>query len=131
MREWVEKFHEDARSFARFSVDEIFDHVAAIPYVMDVEVWGVGEEGLARPARFNEFRGIDCKKKAIFIGCWARCNGIRYRFVAVDDTGKGVSHVFAEVELEPGFWVSMDCTIKGLFRPGSPMPLVRYAEVIG
>jgi hypothetical protein len=129
MRELVEKFYEDARGLARLSLDQIFDYVAALPYVMDSEIWGEGVEKIARPARFQELPGIDCKKKAILVGCWARCNGLRYRFVAVDDTGRGVSHVFAEVEESPGMWVSMDCTLPGLFRPGSPMPNVRFAEV--
>jgi hypothetical protein len=129
MRDIVEEFHGDVAHLARLSTDELFSLVEKIPYVMDGDVWGGGREAIARPARFRELRGLDCKKKAILVGCWARCRGIGYRFVAVDDTGNGISHVFAEVEEVPGWWVSMDCTIPGLFRPGAPMPNVRYAEV--
>ena len=130
MRQFVEQFHEDVRPLAALSVDEIFDYVDRIPYRFDREVWGVGTESLVRPARFNEFDGLDCKKKSIFVGCWARCNKIGYRFIAVDDTGRGISHVFCEIEETPGHWVSMDCTVTGLFRPGSAMPNIRVAEEI-
>lgn len=129
MRDIVERYHTDVARFKDFSTDEIFDYVERIPYVMDKDVWGVGTETVARPARFRELPGLDCKKKAIFIASWARIRGMGYRFVVVDDTGGGVSHVFAEVEESPGHWVSMDCTLPGLFRPGSPMPNVIYAEV--
>lgn len=129
MRKIVEQYHRDVSWMAAMSADEVFSHVARIPYQRDAEVWGAAAEVIARPARFGEFRGLDCKKKAILVACWARNRGIGYRFVVVDDTGLGVSHVFCEVEEAPGWWVSMDCTLPGLFRPGSPMPMVRYAEV--
>ncbi len=130
MRYLVDRYYADVRDLARLSMDDFFDYVAAIPYVMDSDMWGEGRELIARPARFGELTGLDCKKKAILVGCWARCRGIGYRFVVVDDTGAGFSHVFAEVEESPGFWVTMDCTLPNLFRPGSPMPNVRVAEVL-
>ncbi len=130
MREYTELYFGDARCLAHLSTDEIFAFVENIPYAYDREIWGPGNEGIVRPARFKELPGLDCKKKAILVACWARCNQKGYRFIAVDDTGHGVSHVFCEIEEAPGFWVSMDCTIPGLFKPGSPMPNVKFAEVI-
>ncbi len=130
MHGFVEEFYRDAMPWSNYSTDEFFDYVENIPYVLDANVWGVGKETLTRPARFNELSGLDCKKKAIFVACWARCKGISYNFIAVDDTGQGITHVFCEVEETPGNWITMDCTLPGLFRPGSPMPNVKYAEVI-
>jgi len=130
MRDVVELYHRDVQPLAGLSADEIFAYVERIPYVFDRDVWGAEAEAIARPARFNELEGLDCKKKAIFIACWARCNRIDYRFWAVDDTGAGISHVFCEIEEAPGYWVSMDCTLKGLFKPGAAMPAIKYAEVI-
>ncbi len=128
MRQYVELYHDDALWLKLFSLDEVFDYIEKIPYAYDREIWGNGVEGIVRPARFRELPGLDCKKKAILVGCWARCNGLQYKFVAVDDTGRGITHVFAAVEETPGNWVSMDCTVEGLFRPGSPMKNVVYAE---
>ena len=130
MRLCVEMFAEDVRPVAHFSIQEIFDHVANLPYIADANWLGNKKEAVTRPARFGELRGLDCKKKAIYVACWARLNGFPFRFIAVDDTGGGISHVFADVYYRGG-WVTMDCTLPRLYRPGSKMSGVRFAEVIG
>lgn len=129
MRESVLAFASDVAFVKGWTPDQIFDYVEKIPYVGDWELVDESEEIVSRPARFSDLPGLDCKKKAIFIACWAQVNGYPWRFIAVDDTGKGISHVFADVKIN-GEWLTMDCTVEGLFRPGSPMPEVQHAEII-
>lgn len=127
MREWVERFFDDLYFARGWSVAQIFEWVENIPYQEDG-----GDEVVARPSRILELGVADCKKKSILIACWAKINGIPYRFLAVNDVDfsgmDGIRHVFCVVWLRGG-WLSMDATIKGLYTPGSPMP-VNYAEVV-
>jgi len=136
MYHFATDFASDLGGLRALPFPSFYSRVQDIPYRSDDELFPEDQgrivEVVARPGLLMNrriFPRLDCKKKSILIGCWARCRGLRYRFVAVDDTGRGVSHVFAEVEESPGAWVSMDCTLPGLFRPGSPMPNVRFAEV--
>jgi len=133
MHDEVQKYFQDAAPLAALNVQQIFDYVASIPYIDDSEALNADDEFLARPARFKELQGLDCKKKSILIACWAVLNNIPYRFIAVNDTTDsgedGVSHVFCQILLS-GEWISMDATLPNIFSPGAPMPLVRYAEEI-
>lgn len=139
MRRYVDLYAGDVEPLKNLSIDGIFRYVENLPYVDDETVTrleGLGivdEEIICRPARFTELPGLDCKKKSILIGCWAKLNKIPFRFLAVNDTNflgeLGITHVLCQILIN-GEWVSMDATLPGLFYPGGPMPLVRYAEEI-
>ena len=129
MREAVARNSSDMAFTRGWSMQRVFEYIEALPYLEDSMLVDPQTEVIGGPRSFVGLPGIDCKKKAVMVACWARENGIPWHFVAVDDTGLGISHVFAEV-FDSGQWVSMDCTIRGIFKPGSAMPTVERAVLI-
>jgi len=127
MHKVTDLFFEDMRPFADFPLEKIFTFVDRIPYISDDDLLGPGRhEMTARPKVALKLPGLDCKKKAILIACWARCKKIPYRFIAVGELGAEVSHVFCQVKVSSA-WCTMDCTVPGLYTPGAPMPTVTSA----
>lgn len=94
--------------FSRLSLPEVHKIVRSIPYKRDtapVEVVG-------RPARLlnGDFAGLDCKKKAILIGAWAKRNYVPWRFVASSRRpDRRYHHVFPQLRIA-GEWVNADAT---------------------
>lgn len=132
MQLWIAMFWPDieAMGMKTFSMWEIFRFVARLPYAQDFELLnGEQSEILTRPARWRELGGLDCKKKAILIACWARANRLPYRLEAVD-YGRGVSHVFPAVKIG-GAWVNMDASIFGQSFPGDKIRGMVNQETIG
>lgn len=90
------------------TLEDFFDYVRRIPYRMDkrpVEV-------VARPFHIidNADCGMDCKKKAILMGAWAKKNGIRSRFIASSKRAdRKVHHIFPQFFLS-GEWLNVDAT---------------------
>ena len=96
MYRFVERFHRDLGKLASMPLAEFFDYVKKIPYRRDRR----GVETVARPGLLlKEFPALDCKKKAILICAWARCNGIPYRLVACSERpDKKIHHVFPQIK---------------------------------
>lgn len=93
----IEGFHKDLGRLAAMSLPEFFDYVKKIPYQRDKR----GVETVARPSLLlREFPTLDCKKKAILICSWARCNGIPYRLVACSERpDRKFHHVFPQLKV--------------------------------
>jgi transglutaminase-like putative cysteine protease len=109
-----------------------FDFVRAIPYVSDDDRFpGRVVELVPRPAHLldrGRFPALDCKKKAILIGAWARGNGYPYRFLAVSHrVDREVHHVFPQINFGKG-WVTVDATFPD-FEIGAPQPVTFAAEL--
>lgn len=102
-----------SRALSSLSLPEIHSVVKNIPYKKDTEP----VEVIARPARLlnGEFySGIDCKKKAIIIGAWAKKNGVPYRLIASSRRpDRKYHHVFPQVRIG-GAWVNTDATYKNM-----------------
>jgi len=92
----IERFHKDLGALAAMPLEKFFDYVKKIPYQRDTR----GREVVARPGLLlKEFPSLDCKKKAILICAWARCNGIPFRLVACSERpDKKIHHVFPQIK---------------------------------
>lgn len=115
----TESFFADIGSRAREPFSSWFDYVKMIPYESDEDK--IPErvvEFVARPL-YTMNRAmlprIDCKKKSILIGSWARANDLPYRYIAVSDSpDREVSHVFPQIDFRDGRgWVNVDATLPG------------------
>lgn len=110
----VEAYWGDLGPFLSWPFSAWFRYVSLIPYESDERrfPWRVIEL-VSRPAFLLDrtlFPKIDCKKKAILIGAWARGNGYPFRFLAVSSRGdKEVHHVFPQIDFGNG-WVTVDAT---------------------
>lgn len=96
-----------------------YDYVRQIPYISDSERFQDRLlEVVPRPAYCMDrklFPKIDCKKKSILIGSWAKGNGVPFRFVAVSDRPDGeATHVFPQLDFGDG-WVNADATLPEYF----------------
>lgn len=96
------------KALNNLNIKEFFDFVRRIPYRMDnspIEV-------ISRPSHIIALKGegMDCKKKAILIGCYLKCNNIPYRFIASSNKpNKKIHHIFPQVLLG-GEWKNLDAT---------------------
>lgn len=96
------------KTLNNLTMKEFFDFVRKIPYRMDnspIEV-------ISRPAHIIKLRGsgMDCKKKAVLIGSYLKCNNIPYRFIASSNKpNKKIHHIFPQVLLG-GEWKNLDAT---------------------
>jgi len=132
----AEKFAGDMAPYARFSLPQIHQLVASIPYKSDPAAWqDPFREVVARPAfvlemaRNDQIGGIDCKKKAILIGAWSKLNGLPWELVAMSEQpDKEIHHVFPLVGLS-GQWVNADATYAA-YRLGAPKPEMTAAELL-
>lgn len=132
MRQMADLYWMDLADFLGWRFSNWFDFVRLIPYESDDSRFPARIiEIVPRPAYLldrNLFPKIDCKKKAILVGAWARGNGIPYRFIAVSHTpDKSIHHVFPQVDFGAG-WVNVDATFPE-FRIGQGQP-VTHAEVL-
>ncbi len=115
----VEQFHGDLRCVylvagvrrvpvADISLPGFHSLVRAIPYRRD----DAPIEVVARPIRIFRRRedGMDCKKKGILLGAWARCNRVPFRFVAASSRkDRKIHHVYPELRYR-GRWTNADAT---------------------
>lgn len=130
MYRMVTDFFRDLGPWLARSFQDWFAYVRAIPYVSDVERFKDRVlEIVPRPKYLLDrglFPKIDCKKKAILIGAWAKGNGIPFRFVAVSDRpDHEVVHVFPQVDFGRG-WQNADATLPE-YEFGQGFPQVTFA----
>jgi len=105
---------------------QFFTYVRKIPYRRDTKP----VEVISRPRYILQYQGLgmDCKKKAILVGAWAKVNGTPWRLIASSTRGdKRVHHVFPQVKLN-GRWRNVDATYKH-YRPFQHKR-VTFAEVL-
>jgi hypothetical protein len=116
----------EAVPLADLGLEEIFDYVRGLPYQADPKP----KEIVSRPYHLfsGNFSGIDCKKKSLLMGSWARRNGIPYRFVGSSQRDdKKVHHIFPQFKIN-GSWINADATYPD-YRLGETKQLT-YAEVL-
>lgn len=113
----TESFYKDLGPHLSGPFSLWFDYVKAIPYESDIQKFPERViELVARPLySMNReiLPRIDCKKKSILIGSWARGNGLPFRYLAVSDSpDKTVTHVFPQIDFRDGAgWVTVDATL--------------------
>jgi len=96
---------------SNLSLEDYYNFVRKIPYKQDT----IPVEVIGRPLRLVQLKALDCKKKAILIGCYAEYHRIPYRFVAVSSRpDKRFHHVFPELKIK-GEWLTFDSTYKNYF----------------
>jgi hypothetical protein len=115
MKMLVEKYYGDLRGIlingkplSKFSLNEFFDYVRKIPYKKDV----APIEVIKRPLYIIQTvrSGADCKKKAILIASYLKCNNIEYRFIGSSAVkSKKIHHVFCQAFIN-NEWVNLDAT---------------------
>lgn len=111
MSNHVEDHFLDIGNFGGYAPEKIFDLVKNMPYFPDPDFYEI----VSRPSYLLDpeiFPGIDCKKKAILIGAWAKLHGYPYRFMTgseMEDTEP--HHVFPIVKLPEIGWIAMDATM--------------------
>jgi len=134
MYQFAENFSSDLGELARLPLPDFFMRVADIPYESDDDLFPGSEsvEVNARPAYLLDrsiFPALDCKKKSILMGAWARENGIPFRFLAVSELPtRRVHHVFADLNLPAGGWTTADATFPH-YRLGQGFPLTFATEL--
>lgn len=107
--------------FPRLPLDRAFDFVRRIPYRQDTKP----VEVVARPRTIfkDRFLGMDCKKKAIFLGSYLKERNLPFRLVASSRLRNGrIHHVFPQVFL--GQWLNFDATYSH-YQPFEPKELTR------
>lgn len=128
----VDEYFTDIGSMRALPFLRWFEYVRSIPYVSDIERFpGRLLEVVSRPKYLMDrkiFPKIDCKKKSVLIGAWARANGFPFRFVAVSDRrDKEATHVFPQVDFGRG-WVNADATLPN-YIIGQGQPVTFAAEL--
>lgn len=113
----VENFYTDLIDFviggkkcSDFTIIEWFNLVRKIPYKIDIKPIEV----IARPKflLMKSNLGLDCKKKAILIAAWAKCNNIEFRFMTSSRRlDKKIHHVFPQLFLN-NKWLNLDATYR-------------------
>lgn len=127
----IDNHYSDLGSYAGRPFGEWFRFVKSIPYVSDMERFPQRLlEVVPRPAYIldrNLFPRIDCKKKSILIGSWAKANGVPFRLIAVSDRAdKEATHVFPQLDFGNG-WVNTDATLPEYFIGRGQGPSVTFA----
>lgn len=104
----IDHFEAGGTPLSNLPLLDYYRLVRGMPYLQDipaVEVVSRPYYVLAAP-----WRGLDCKKKSILVGSWARENGIPYRYVAVSRRpDRSAHHVIPELQIN-GEWVEVDAT---------------------
>lgn len=93
---------------SELSLPQYFNFVKNIPYRRDKQPIEI----IARPYHCIKYRdlGLDCKKKSILMGAFAKVNRIPYRFIGSSRRpDKKVHHIFPQVKIE-GVWRNIDAT---------------------
>lgn len=128
----VDDFWKDIGSHAAEPFASWYNLVKMIPYVSDGTLFPKSiVELVPRPAYLlnrNYFPRLDCKKKSILIGAWAKANGYPFRFLGVSGTpDKNVAHVFPQIDFGNG-WVTVDATLPE-YRIGQGFPITYAVEL--
>ena len=76
-----------------------------IRYVQDVE----GVETVSTPIRTLQDRAGDCDDKALLAGALLQAIGYKVRYKAINSSGEGFDHVYAEDHIGPR-WVAVETT---------------------
>lgn len=123
---FVERFSGDIGSLSKLSLPEYFNLVKRIPYARDKR----GEEWIVRPKLlFKEFPEMDCKKKSVLMGSYAKENKIPMRFLAVSEMpNKKFHHVFPQFFIR-GAWRNVDATYQR-FKLFQNKPRLTKAEIL-
>lgn len=123
IKQLIDKYHNDV-NFRGISVRGFFDWVKNLPYRKDpkpIEVVG-------RPLRIIPIAkqiGIDCKKKAVLMGSYAKQNNIEYRIVVSSNRPDGqIHHIFLQYKIN-GRWLNADSTYSHL-KFAEPKKLTNY-----
>jgi hypothetical protein len=129
----VDSFYSDLIDFvisgkrcSDFTIIEWFNLVRKIPYKIDIKPIEI----IARPKflLMKSNTGLDCKKKAILIAAWAKCNNIEFRFMTSSKRlDKKIHHVFPQLFLN-NRWLNFDATYKD-YKPLEPK-IVTNAEIL-
>jgi hypothetical protein len=137
----VERFHGDLdnvfiplrnggiRKMSDMTLQDFFNFVRRIPYRRDTTN-PHPKEIISRPHYIVKHRnlGMDCKKKAILLGSFLRCQGIPYRFIGSSQRrDRRVHHIFPQAFIG-GNWKNVDATYSDyrLFQPKR----VTFSEVL-
>lgn len=138
MKKWIKKYHNDINNIfapnrfskirlSEFSINDFYDFVRKIPYRQDKRK----NEVVARPSTIirNRHLGADCKKKAILICSYARCNGLPYRLIGSSSkSSKQVHHVYPQLFIFSN-WVNCDATYPN-YRLGMKKNEETYSEIL-
>ncbi len=133
MYRMVDMYFGDLGPALHNSFSTWFDFVKNIPYVSDIERFQNRLlEIVPRPKYLLDramFPKIDCKKKSILIGAWAKGNGVPFRFVAVSDRpDHEPTHVFPQVDFGAG-WINADATLPE-YRLDQGFPVTYATELL-
>jgi len=134
MHKMVADFWPDLGQYRYFGFCDFFDVVRRIPYESDEERFPTRViELVPRPLYILDRRimpRVDCKKKAILMGAWARANDFPYRFIASSERpDKEIHHVFPQIDFGDG-WVNVDATFP-TYSIGRGYPVTRAEELTG
>lgn len=132
MYKMASEYWADLGSFLSWPFSAWFDYVRLIPYQSDTTRFpGRVIELVPRPSYLLDrtlFPKIDCKKKAILVGAWARGNNLPFRFLAVSmREDEFIHHVFPQIDFGRG-WITADATFPG-FEIGQGFELTRAEEL--
>lgn len=132
MYQVTENHWSDLGRYAAWSFPAFFEFVREIPYSPDDEKFPARVvEVVSRPKYLLDgktFPRMDCKKKAVLIGSWAKANGFPYRYVAVSHRPtREVHHVMPQIDFGRG-WVNADATFPQ-FEIGQGQPVTFAAEL--
>jgi Transglutaminase-like superfamily len=136
----VEQFHGDldrvfvplkdggVQKMSDMTLQKFYDFVRLIPYRRDPS--RPPREVVARPYHIIKHRslGMDCKKKAILLGSFLRCQGVPVRYIGSSQRkDHKVHHIFCQAFLN-GLWKNVDATYRDyrLFQPKQ----VTFSEVL-
>ena len=105
----------DLGALARMPLQRFHRRIASIPFRTDAQIFTGPEEqndeGLKRPAMLLKEPALDCKKKNLLMGAWAKQNGVPFRFVAISEKRNGkIHHVMTQLLLN-GQWTNADATL--------------------
>jgi len=120
MYQFAENYSDDLGPARYQRLPSWYDSVRRIPYQSDDDLFSEFTdrpddivELVARPKYLMDrrlFPALDCKKKAILIGAWAKANDIPFAFVAVSEyPDKHIHHVLPLLCLD-GEWITADAT---------------------
>jgi hypothetical protein len=93
---------------ADMDLNQFYNFVRSIPYRRDKKP----REIIARPfliLKHNRL-GMDCKKKTILIGAWARWHNIPCRYIGSSTRADHkIHHIFPQLKIS-GDWINVDAT---------------------
>lgn len=103
----------DGRSLGNVSINEAYNFVKNLPYKEDLNGEFLGRILKIWKLYTNKYlSGFDCKKKSLFLGCYAKVNDIPFKFKVVSSNkNKEPHHIFPvfylnnnEVPVDATYW---------------------------